>query len=176
MVIKRMFLAAGIALVFLIANLALAFNGELLLRQAQEDSKGAAAVEAYLDGNVLEVKVSVRMLEGRPTVDNVTLNGPKLGSLVPADIKQVYASIEKEPPYETIEKGGFISFDSETKSKNLKGGVSRKLVTFVIPKEKMLDGKQYYIRVKVNSAKQSSGKAGKSTDFKFYLDKLPEML
>jgi len=149
-----------------------AAHKELVIRQAMEDSKGAAAVEAYLEGNILEVKVSARMTGNRPSVENTTLNGPGIGVLIPDMVKTVYASLEEEAPYETSKIGGFISFVSNKSNKKLKGGVSRKLFTFVIPVDKIRENGKYYLRVKINSEKQKSGSAGKRTDFKFYLDDL----
>ena len=159
-----------------IISITSASEKQLVIRQAKEDSKGAAAVEAYLDGDVMEVKASVRMTEGRPTVENVIIQGTKLGTIVPVTVKQIYASGQEEPPYETTTRGGFISFNPGAKSKRLKGGVSRKLATFNIPKDKIVPGGKYYIKVKINSAKQSAGKPGKSTRFKFDISNIIELI
>lgn len=146
---------------------------ELVIRQAMEDSKGAAAVEGYLEGDIFEVKVSARMTKGRPSVKNVTLIGPGIGTLVPTTVKQVYASLEEEAPYETTKIGGFIAFSGRESTKRLKGGVSRKLFKFIIPGDKIVEGGKYYLKVKINSVKQKNGLPGKATRFKFYLEKLP---
>lgn len=149
---------------------------QLVIRQAQEDSKGAVAVEAYLDGNTLEAKVSARMTKGRPSIENVVLMGPAIGRIVPATVKQLYATSEEEPPYETVQRKGFISFRKGQTTKRIKGGVTRKLVTFVLPEEQIKKGKDYYIRVKINSAKQTAGSPGKSTKFDFDVSKIAKMI
>jgi len=112
----------------------------------------------------------------RPSIENIILIGPGIGRLIPADIKQVYASAEVEPPYETAGRKGFISFGKNKATKKIKGGVTRKLATFVIPIEKIKKHKEYHIRVKVNSAKQVAGSAGRSTSFNFDVSKIADLI
>ena len=150
-------------------------GGTLVIRQAQEDGKAACAVEAYLDGDILDMRVSAWIDNSRPSILNVILTGPGIGTLVPITIAQVYATGEQEEPYETTKIGGFLSRSKPTK-KLFNGSVSRKQVRFKVPAGKIKKGADYQLKVKVGSVKQASGSGAKITRFWFHLEDLPEQI
>jgi len=148
----------------------------LILKQAFEDRRAAVGVEVYLSGNILKTKVSACMENVRPMIENIIIVGPKIGRLVPKTVKQLYATLEdQETEYETYKIGGFVGSD-KPKSKPLIGSISRKVATFEIPVEKIKKDGKYLLRVRVSAAKQAQSKAGKTTKFRFELDKLAEAL
>jgi len=147
-----------------------------VLREAAEERQGTAAVEAYLVGDILEVKVSVRIRRARPKIYNTIVVGPKLGRISPISITQLFATTEKEEPYPTKKRGGLISFGDGAETKKIKGAVVRKLFKFKIPPEKIKpDGKyQIWVKLKEEGSKVKR-REGKITLFKFDLEKLPEL-
>ena len=149
----------------------------LVLREAAEEREGTAAVEAYLVGDILEVKVSVRIRRARPKIHNAVVVGPKLGRVSPISITQLFATTEKEEPYPTKKRGGLISFGDDTEIKVVKGAVVRKLFKFKIPPEKIKPDGKYQIWVKLKEeASKTTKRVGKITSFKFDLEKLPQLI
>lgn len=162
------------ALIVTHAGILRAADKELVIREAEELRKNAVAVEAYLVDDILEAKISVRIFRARPKIHNVIVVGPKLGRISPIEIEQLFATTEEEPPYETKERGGFISFSDDTKTKSLKGTVVRKMFKFKIPPEKIVEDGHYQIWVKVKE--EGHGRQGKMTSYKFDLEELPRLV
>ena len=130
----------------------------LVLRQSLEDQKAAVAVEAYLEGDTLEVKVSARMLDSKPKIYDVILIGPKLGRLNPVTIDKVYAEVEEEEPYPVVKRGGGLVTFGKTKSyKQRKARTVRKLAVFRIPADQIVPGGRYELQVKIEKF-QGKGK------------------
>jgi len=145
-----------------------------VIREAAEKRGNSVAVEAYLIGDILEVRVSVRMPNARPKINNVIVVGPKIGRISPDEIEQVYAGLEEEAPYRTTKRSGFISFESRTATKKLKGTVVRKLYRFKMDREKIVSDGLYQLWIKIKE--EGSRRKGRITPYKFDLDKLPELL
>ena len=138
-------------------------QGLLVTRQAMQDSLAAVGIEAYLQDDIMQVKVTVKMKGTKPKIYDVLFEGKGIGRLSPIEIDQLYASTEEEPPYETTKRGGFISFGDKTEKKKLKGRTVRKLVSFRIPNEKILPDRTYFIIVKV----EDTNKRGKVKRYRF---------
>ena len=166
-----------LAVLFGLTSLAYA-DRRLLLRSAQEDTKAMVAVEAYLEGDLIEAKVSVGMRNARPSILNVIIEGPGIGRLVPISVKEVYASLSEaeEKPYPTEKIGGMIVPGEKSKDKKLEGAVSRKSYIFKIPKDKIAAGAQYDLKVKVGTVKQVAGEAAQYTRFIFSLGDLSQLI
>ncbi len=145
-------------------------NKILILREAKEDSKATVAVEAYLIEDILEVKVIARMEREKPRIYNVIVVGPKIGRVVSEAREVLFPAMENEEPFPTKEREGFLSFDDKKKDKEAKGTLTKELLRFKIPREKIIKGKRYQLWVKIESMK--SGGKSNSTSFKFDLENL----
>lgn len=147
----------------------------LVLRQARQHRKTSAAVEAYLIGNVLEVKVVARIHRAKPRIFSLILVGPGIGRISAKERKTLFAKAKDENlSFPTDERGGFITFSARTKDKKLKGTLTRELHKIEIPVDKIRSDKRYQLWVKVESMKLGAG--GKLTTFKFNLEDFPELL
>ena len=173
---KKGFIVAGVVVLISLLSISEVASEEkvLVLRQAREERGGAAMVEVHLVGNVLEAKVSIRMFRTKPKIANVILVGPKIGRMSPTSIKEILATLEDEAPYETIKRGGFITFDENKKTKDLQGTVVRKMFKFKIPPEKIIPGGKYQLWVK--SKEEGYNRRGKRLSYKFDLEKLPQLI
>ena len=145
-----------------------------VIREAEEKRDSSVAVEAYLIGDILEVKVSVRMPNARPKIDNVIVVGPRIGRISPDTIEQIYAGLEEEASYRTTKRSGFISFEDRTTTKKLKGTVVRKSYRFKMDREKIISDGLYQLWIKIKE--EGLSKKGRITPYKFDLVKLPELL
>jgi len=147
----------------------------LVLRQAKEFRKSTVAVEVYLIGNILEAKVTARMMHAtKPRIYNAIIVGSKLGRLSSETRKTLPANLEQEEPYPTARKDkGFIHFGKKEKTKHSKGTPTRELIEFRIPKDKIVEGKKYRLWVQIMSMQK---KGGKYKTFKFDLENLPELI
>jgi hypothetical protein len=144
----------------------------LVIRQAKQDRKTTVAVEAYLINDILEVTVIARMYAAKPRIYNVILVGPKLGRISPKTRKTLLSTIEEEAPFPTSERRGFISFSKKTKNKKAKGTLTKELVKFEIPTEKIIPDRRYQLWIKVESMR----KGGKIQGFKFNLENFPKLI
>ena len=140
----------------------------LLLREAKEYRDSTVAVEAYLTDNILEAKVTARMYGTKPKIHNVLVVGPKLGRLSIESKEVLLATVEDEEPYSTSKKDkGFISFARE-KTKQAEGTLTREMMVFEIPRDKVMKGRRYEFWVQIMSMQ----KGGKYKTFKFDLEDL----
>ncbi|MDP8216710.1 MAG: hypothetical protein P9L98_05280 [Candidatus Kaelpia imicola] len=153
-------------LVLILSSLGYAQDRVLLLREAKEHRRATAAVEAYLEGNILEVKVIARMDRTKPRIYNVIVIGPKIGRLVPKMRETLYPTMEDEEPFPTKKSGGFIRFSSKEEAKKTSGTLTKELLKFEIPSEKVVAGKRYQIWVKIESMQRG----GDKESFKFDLE------
>lgn len=130
---------------------------EMILRQAQEYENTTVAVEAYLAGDVMEANIYVRMYASRPKIYHAYLYGPKLGRLSPRSRETLYPQAEDEDlTFPTTDLVGTIRFSKRTQDKKATGALTRELVKFKIPVNKILPKKRYELRVQVESM-QSPG-------------------
>ena len=145
---------------------------QLVLREAKEYRKSTVAVEAYLTDNILEAKVTARMYATKPKIHNAIIVGSRLGRLSIDSKEVLLATVEDEEPYPTSKKDrGFISF-SKKKTKQSEGTLTRELMIFEIPRDKVVKGKRYELWVQIMSMQ----KGGKYKTFKFDLEDLAELL
>ncbi|MFH1782824.1 MAG: hypothetical protein ABH848_04335 [Candidatus Omnitrophota bacterium] len=143
----------------------------LILREAKESGKDMAAVEAHLLDNILTVKITARMEQTKPKIYNALIVGPKLGRLN-IEKKEVLLQGLEEEPYPTKKRRGFISFDPKSEKKRGKGTLTRELVDFKIPKDRLVKGKKYQLWVQIESLQRGGGYA----TFKFDLEDLAELV
>ncbi|MFC1807874.1 hypothetical protein ACFL0T_05855 [Candidatus Omnitrophota bacterium] len=151
-------------------------TGELVIRQAQEDTKAEVAIEAHLVEDLLKVRVTAVMKRTKPQIDNITFSGPGVSTLVPETINLLFAKLGEDNSYEFVKRGAFIRFEKKTKVKELHGTKFRKLAIFRIPLDKIEEDGDYQIKVKTSAAKQSQGSSGKATRFIFHLENLNEIV
>jgi hypothetical protein len=145
----------------------------LLLREAQEFEKSTVAIEAYLTDNVLEVTIIARMPGTKPKIHNAIIVGPRLGRLSCESKEVLLATVEAEEPFPTKRKDmAFISFSKSEETKKTKGTLTRELVVFRIPNERIIKGKKYELWVQIESLQ----KGGKYKTFKFDLQSLGDFL
>jgi hypothetical protein len=142
---------------------------KLILRQAQERNRTSVAVEAYLSDDILEAIIYARMYAAKPKIYTVYLIGPKLGRLGFLTKEILYPKAEEEEqelvfPTKDVE-GGYIRFSKRTKDKKTKGTLTREVVKFKVPTQKILPKKRYELRVKVESMQTP----GKTESFRFSL-------
>lgn len=164
----------------LIANFSLAQDKQskdakrvLLLRQAQERKKTIVAVEAHLIGDVLEATISARMYAAKPKIFNAVIIGPKLGRLSPKSRKMLFATTEEEELFPTEDlEGGLIRFSKKKEEKIAKGTLTKELMKFKIPPDKIASGREYKLWIKIEGMQ---GKVPIQT-FKFGLEKLSQLI
>ena len=145
----------------------------LIVREAQEFQKQTVAVEAYLKGNILEVKITGRMYKTKPKIHNAIVVGPRLGRLSIESKTVLVQDVIDDEPYPTSKKDkGFITFGSGKEDKKAKGTLTRELMLFDIPPDKVVDGKKYKLWVQIMSMQ----KGGKYKTFKFDLENLAELI
>jgi hypothetical protein len=138
----------------------------LLLREAKEYKNATAAVEVYLEENILEVIVIARMNRTKPRIDNVIVVGPKIGRVAPKSRGTLYPTMEDEEPFPTKKSGGFISLSSKDDLKTTSGTLTKEFLKFEIPGDRVLSGKKYQIWIKVESMQRG----GHKESFKFDLE------
>jgi len=160
-----------ISLILITFILAVVYSGFsedriLVLREAKEYKGSTVAVEAYLKDSVLEVKVIARMERTKPIIYNAIVIGPKIGRITPDTRQTLYPTIEDEEPFPTKEKKGFLSFDRDVKLKEAQGTLTKELIKFKIPSQKLIAGRQYQIWVSIESMQRG----GDRESFKFDLD------
>jgi len=150
-----------------------AIERRLILREAKAYRKSTVAVEAYLIDNILEVKVTARMYNEKPNIYNAIVVGSKLGRLSSKTRETLLASVEEEEPYPTSKKDrGFIDFSKKSETKKAKGRLTRELIEFEIPEDKIREGKRYQLWIQI----ESSQKGGDYKTFKFDLEDFKEAL
>lgn len=145
----------------------------LLLRKAEQRKDTIVAVEAYIYGNILEMTVSARMHGSKPKIFNINIIGPKLGRLSPLARQMIFADAEEEDPFLTEDlEGGHIRFSKKIKEAKAKGTLTKELITFKIPPDKIVLGKEYKLWIKVE------GMQGATTieTFKFDLEGLDKLV
>ncbi|MBU0759042.1 MAG: hypothetical protein KKC66_03630 [Candidatus Omnitrophica bacterium] len=146
----------------------------LLIREAQQFQNNTVAVEGYLMDNILEVKVTARMMHAtKPKIYNALVVGSRLGRLEIESKEILLASVEEEEPYPTSRKDkGFVSFSGGKKNKRARGTLTRELLVFKIPRDKVVKGKRYRLWVQITSLQQGE----KYKTFKFDLKDLYEKM
>jgi hypothetical protein len=139
----------------------------LVIRKAQEFQKSTVAVEAYLSDNIMETKITARMYGTKPKIYNAIIVGPGLGRLSIESKEVLLASTEEDEPYSTSRNDkGFIHFGVDGVSKTAEGTLTRELLLFKIPKEKIKKTGKYRLWVQITSMQQG----GKYKTFKFDLE------
>lgn len=146
----------------------------LLLRKAQERKKTTVAVEAYLTGDILEVTIIARMYATKPKVYNAIIAGPGLGRMSPQERNTLYPRAEDEELLFLTEdmEGRFIRFSKKTEQKKAKGTLTKELVRFKIPVDKIKPRRRYQLRIKVESMQRS----GQFESFEFDLGDLWQLV
>ena len=145
----------------------------LIAREAQEFQKQTVAVEVYLKGNILEAKITARMYKTKPKIHNAIVVGPGLGRLSIESKTVLVQDVIDDEPYPTSKKDkGFITFGSGKENKKAEGTLTRELMLFDIPPDRVVDGKKYKLWVQIMSMQ----KGGKYKTFKFDLENLAELI
>lgn len=145
----------------------------LLIRQAKEWQDTAVAVEAYLMGNILEVTIIAKMYATRPKIYNAILLGPKLGRISPKARQTLYPKAEDEELiFLTTDEVGNIRFTKRTKEKKIKGTLTKELVQFKIPTDKIMPNKRYQLWIQVEGMQGP----GRRESFKFDLKDLSKFI
>lgn len=135
------------------------------MSEARQYGKASVSVEAYLKDLILEVTVSARVYADRPKIDNVIVVGPRLGRLSAKAKTSLFATEEDEEEPEVTESRGLLGFGSRSTARKKKGVLVKERYKFKIPPKKIVSGKRYELRVKIDSPKIDS----KSIRFKFEL-------
>ena len=144
----------------------------IVLREAKEAGTTSAAVEAKLIDNIMEVKITARMYGTKPRIYNTLIVGSKLGRLSIESKEVLTQAPEEEAPYPTTGRKAFISFTPSGKTKKLEGTLTRELVKFKIPKDRVVLGKRYELWVQIESMQTG----GLSQTFKFELKNFAELI
>ncbi|MBU1912407.1 MAG: hypothetical protein KKB22_02575 [Candidatus Omnitrophica bacterium] len=144
----------------------------MVLREAKESGTNSAAVEAKLIDDIMEVKITARIYGSKPRIYNALIVGPKLGRLSIESKEVLTQTPGEEAPYPTTERKAFISFAPSSKTKALKGTLTRELVRFKIPKDRIVRGKIYKLWVQIES--MQSG--GSYRTFEFELKNFAELI
>jgi len=147
------------------------------LREAQEFGTNNVAVIGYLKDNIFEVKVIAGMFRAKPEIDNCIVVGPKLGRLSASQKETVYPKAEDEVEDDTfmtddVARAFLLRFRKQRKKRQIKGALTRELYRFKIPKERIIRGKRYEIRIKI----ESSQNPGIGERFTFKLENFPELV
>jgi len=181
MVVKKMqkkFLL-GIIIYLLISAINFSFAQEEnsteripILREAKQYRETTVAVDAYLIGNNLEVTVLARMYGTKPKIYNVIVVGPKIGRMSPQTKEILYPTVEEEGLYPMTKPDGFLGLTKKTKMEKTKGTLTKELVKFKIPSDRVISGRRYQLWVKVESLQAG----GEEKEFKFELKNLAELL
>lgn len=163
---KKLFL---LMLSFLIASLSASYGYSqeieetdkvLIIREAKQVRRDIVAIEGWLSGEILEVRVEVRMYSERPKIGNVALVGPGIGRLSYIRKEEIPLSLEEADPYQITKKGGLLSFGKKKRTEKPKGTLTQELFKIKIPVNKIIPGKNYQIWVDVES-KTTAGRAQK---------------
>ncbi|MFC1666397.1 SHOCT domain-containing protein [Candidatus Omnitrophota bacterium] len=144
-----------------------------VIREAKKFQKSIVGVEAYLIDNILEVKIVARMFRKKPRIYNALVVGPKLGRLNIESKDILFQSVEEDEAFLTTQKDrAFISFKKKEQMRegvgrggSVKGTLTRELVRFDIPRDKVKKDKLYRLWVQIMSMK----KGGQYHTFKFDL-------
>lgn len=144
----------------------------LILREARQYGKANVSVEAYLKDKILKVTVSARVYADRPKIDNVIVVGPKLGRLAPKAKTSLFATEQDEEEPEATESRGLLGFGSRSKATKKKGALAKAQYKFKIPPEKIVSGKRYELRVKIDSPKIDN----RALRFKFELKDFAKLI
>ena len=147
-------------------------KGRLILHQAKQYKKAQVGVEAHLKGDILEVMVATKVYADRPKIDNVIVVGPRLGRLAPKAKETLYAGERETAPFEATESRGLFGFGSRSKAREIKGALIRELFKFKIPPGRLIKGRRYELRVRIDSQKIP----GKFLKFEFELKDLARLM
>ncbi|MDP8233900.1 MAG: hypothetical protein P9M06_03755 [Candidatus Saelkia tenebricola] len=163
---KRYVGLLAVGLFFMLSVNTLAEGRVLVIREAKKSRHTTVAVEAFLEEDILNVKVIARMRRTKPRIYNVIFVGSKVGRVVPDARETLYPTMEGEEPFPTKEREGFISFDDKVKVKEASGTLTKELLKFRIPMDKIVPGKRYQIWVKIESMQRG----GDKESFKFNIE------
>jgi hypothetical protein len=144
----------------------------LAIREAKQVRKDIVAVEGYLNDDILEVAVEVRMYGQRPKIINVALVGPGVGRLSYSVKEEIPVTLEEEDPYEITKEGGLIKTSKRTRTDNPTGALTKELFKIKVPSKKIITGKKYQLWVDIKSKTQDS----RPQKFKFDLKDFPELI
>ncbi|MFC1621386.1 hypothetical protein ACFL2G_03680 [Candidatus Omnitrophota bacterium] len=162
--------------VFVIGGVSISYAQEeklLTLFEAKEFEKSTVAVKAYLTDNIFEATITARMYQTKPKIHNAIVVGPKLGRLSIESKEVLLATTMEEEPYPTKRKDkGFIHFGKDKKNKKATGTLTRELLVFKIPEDKVKKDKKYKLWIQTESLQRG----GKYKTFKFDLENFFERL
>ena len=147
----------------------------LVIREAKENEfDTTVAVEVYLEGEILEATVIVRMLRTRPRIFNALVVGPKIGRISSKTKEVLDPTVEGEEPFPTKKRGGFISFGEDEEDKKAKGAVIKELIKFKLPTDKIVENKKkkYELWIKAQGLQHTK----RIQSFTFVLEDLPELI
>jgi hypothetical protein len=160
---KRVFfLAVVMSIVFSLPDFSLEQTTEathriLLIRKARVGRQGAVAVEVYLIGDVLEVKVIGKLYDTRtkPSIEEIRVAGPRLGKrLSPQERRTLHPTVEDDKAFYKAEdiKGGIIRIIEGKKVKGRKESeLTNELIRFKIPTGRILPGRNYQLWVELQN-------------------------
>ena len=146
----------------------------LVLQEAQKRKKTTVAAIAYLVDDALEVTVITRMYATKPHLYNIILVGPGLGRLSPQERQTLFPTVEDEDmEFATRDmEGGIIRFSPRVSKKKAKGTLTKEIVKFRIPTDRIKPKGRYELRIKVESLQRP----GQFQNFKFDLKKLSQAI
>jgi len=161
---------------FAIGSISISYAQEektLILFEAKEFGGNTVAVKAYLTDNILEATVTARMQKTKPKFHNAIIIGPKLGRLSIESKEVLLATAIEEEAYPTKKKDkAFIHFGKDEEDKKAKGTLTRELLVFKIPRDRVKKDKKYKLWIQIESMQRG----GKRKTFKFDLENLAELL
>lgn len=141
-------------------------QGVFVIREAKEFSKTTVGVEAYLIDNILEVKMVARMYGTKPLFYNALVVGSGLGRLSIETKDVLLQSVEEDAAFLVTKKDrAFLDYKKRKKTKKPEGTLTRELVRFDIPHDKVRKDKTYRLWVQVESMQRG----GRYKTFKFDL-------
>jgi len=144
---------------------------KLIIREGKQVRDNIVAIEAYRIGDVLEVKVEVRMYAQRPRIKNVLIVGPKIGRISYKRKEELPLRFEEEDPYPITKERGILSFRRRSKVKQPKGTMTKELFKIDVPWDKIVEGKRYQLWVDV----ESKTRGQRPLKFRFDLNNLLEV-
>ena len=149
-----------------------AHEGTLVIRKALQKRKNYTAITAYLIEDVLEVEVIATMRGEKPNIYDVLFIGSGVGRISPKERQTIVAKVDdKELIFNTEKKeAGFIRFTKKEREKKLKGRLTKEMVKFKLPLDKIKENKRYTIKIKIESLQRP----GQFKKYEFELEDLHE--
>ena len=124
---------------------------------------------------ILSMKVTDEHVHDSKALPGLVDGVIKSDSMTPisaATIGKLFADDDDEEPFVTTKKKAFIEIGKTTKEKKLKGAVTKEIFSFKIPKGKIVPGKTYQLRIRI----ENSQTPGNPVNFIFKLKELSKLI